>query len=41
MKSVPAAPVCDFAEAYAARGPLRLHMPGHKGRGPAEALDIT
>ena len=41
MKSVPAAPVCDFAEAYAARGPLRLHIPGHKGRGPAEALDIT
>ena len=36
-------PVCDFAEAYAGSGALRLHMPGHKGRGPLgfEALDIT
>ncbi|MBE6908762.1 MAG: GNAT family N-acetyltransferase [Ruminococcaceae bacterium] len=36
-------PICDFVRAYAARGPLRLHMPGHKGVGPigAEPLDIT
>ena len=36
-------PICDFVRSYAARAPLRLHMPGHKGRGPlgAEALDIT
>lgn len=36
-------PICDFVRAYAAKGNLRLHMPGHKGRaalGP-EALDIT
>ncbi len=36
-------PVCDFVQRYAASGPLRLHMPGHKGLsqlGP-EALDIT
>ena len=36
-------PICDFVRSYAARGSLRLHMPGHKGRtvlGP-EALDIT
>ena len=36
-------PICDFVRAYAARDPVRLHMPGHKGRGPlgVEALDIT
>ncbi len=36
-------PVCDFVKNYAAGGALRLHMPGHKGRGPlgVEALDIT
>lgn len=36
-------PICDFARAYARRQPARLHMPGHKGRGPlgCEALDIT
>lgn len=36
-------PICDFVQAYAARGSLRLHMPGHKGRTAlgAEALDIT
>jgi len=36
-------PICDFVRAYASRGPLRLHMPGHKGVGPigAEPLDIT
>ena len=36
-------PICDFVRDYAARQALRLHMPGHKGRGPlgVEALDIT
>ena len=34
-------PICDFVRAYAARRPDRLHMPGHKGRGEAERLDIT
>lgn len=36
-------PICDFVRDYAASGALRLHMPGHKGRGPLgmEALDIT
>ena len=36
-------PVCDFVRDYAAAAPVRLHMPGHKGKallGP-EALDIT
>lgn len=36
-------PVCDFVRDYAASAPVRLHMPGHKGRGPlgCESLDIT
>ncbi|MBR3560518.1 MAG: GNAT family N-acetyltransferase [Oscillospiraceae bacterium] len=36
-------PICDFVRGYAAKQPLRLHMPGHKGVGPlgVEALDIT
>lgn len=36
-------PIADFVRAYAARSPVRLHMPGHKGTGPlgCEALDIT
>lgn len=36
-------PICDFVRGYAARNPLRLHMPGHKGVGPLgiEGLDIT
>ena len=36
-------PICDFIEAYAARNPVRMHMPGHKGAvftGP-EKSDIT
>jgi len=38
-----ATPICDFVHAYAAKAPVRLHMPGHKGVGPlgVEALDIT
>ncbi len=36
-------PLCDFVREYLHRDPLRLHMPGHKGKGPlgCEALDIT
>lgn len=42
-------PICDFVRGYAAAGPVRFHMPGHKGRasGPLSghsqlyALDIT
>lgn len=36
-------PICDFVRQYAAREPMRLHMPGHKGRPflGAEMLDIT
>ncbi len=36
-------PICDFTRNYVRREPMRLHMPGHKGRGPLgfEALDIT
>ena len=36
-------PIRDFVENYAASRTARLHMPGHKGRGPlgCEALDIT
>ena len=36
-------PICDFARAYAEGDPVRMHMPGHKGRpltGP-ERLDLT
>lgn len=36
-------PICDFVRRYAEKNALRLHMPGHKGKGPigAEGLDIT
>ncbi len=34
-------PVADFIREYRERNFLRLHMPGHKGLGPAEAGDIT
>lgn len=34
-------PICDFVREYAKSGAMRLHMPGHKGRGDVEALDIT
>ena len=36
-------PILDFVRAYAGTGTSRLHMPGHKGRGPVgcEAVDIT
>lgn len=34
-------PICDFVRRYADSGVLRLHMPGHKGIGDMERLDIT
>lgn len=34
-------PICDFVQHYADAQPARLHMPGHKGRGAVERLDIT
>lgn len=34
-------PLCDFVRRYADSGALRLHMPGHKGAGTVERLDIT
>ncbi len=36
-------PICDFVRDYAARGGVRLHMPGHKGAPLLgfESLDIT
>lgn len=37
------APICRFVREYDAGGAVRLHMPGHKGRGVlgCEAVDIT
>lgn len=34
-------PLCDFVESYRDRRALRLHMPGHKGRGDFQWADIT
>ena len=34
-------PICDFVCKYSDSGALRLHMPGHKGIGETERLDIT
>ena len=36
-------PIYDFVKAYAEKNPVRLHMPGHKGKGPLgiERYDIT
>ena len=36
-------PICDFVTEYGRRGLLRLHMPGHKGKGAlgVESLDLT
>ncbi len=39
MKSL--TPIADFVRGYGEKAPLRLHMPGHKGMGGAEAADIT
>ena len=36
-------PICDFVRRYADSAPVRLHMPGHKGKPVlgCEALDLT
>ncbi len=36
-------PICDFVQNYALSQPVRMHMPGHKGKNilGCEALDIT
>lgn len=34
-------PICDFVADYIRKNPLRLHMPGHKGNGSLESMDIT
>lgn len=36
-------PICDFVSAYGKGDPLRLHMPGHKGKAflGMESMDIT
>lgn len=36
-------PIASFIDSYAKKGTLRLHMPGHKGKGPTgtEYADIT
>lgn len=34
-------PIDDFVKKYADSGAVRLHMPGHKGMGETERLDIT
>lgn len=34
-------PVCDFLKKYAQLDNLRLHMPGHKGKGELEQFDLT
>ena len=36
-----AAPIRDRLLSYAETNPVRLHMPGHKGRGITEKLDLT
>lgn len=34
-------PIKDFTDEYAASDTIRCHMPGHKGKGAVNALDIT
>ena len=34
-------PIADFLERYAESDRIRLHMPGHKGRGETERTDVT
>ena len=36
-------PIVDFVRGYAEKNGVRLHMPGHKGKGQlgCEPLDIT
>ena len=41
MEKAVGTPLWDFIRAYRDRNVLRLHMPGHKGAGETEALDLT
>ena len=41
MKQKTMTPICDFIREYREKNFLRLHMPGHKGRGETEAWDLT
>lgn len=43
MRGPVSTPICDFVREYIEKNPLRLHMPGHKGRPflGAEPFDIT
>lgn len=34
-------PILDFVREYAASNTMRMHMPGHKGKGELASLDIT
>ena len=34
-------PIFDFVQSYSQQGLLRLHMPGHKGLGEVERMDLT
>ncbi|MBR5538261.1 MAG: PLP-dependent transferase [Clostridia bacterium] len=34
-------PICDFVKEYNDSQSIRMHMPGHKGKGSYEMLDIT
>ena len=34
-------PVWDYIQNYVNQNPVRLHMPGHKGQGQLEQLDLT
>ncbi len=36
-------PICDFVREYAAKSTVRMHVPGHAGKGPLgfEAYDLT
>ncbi len=34
-------PICDFVKKYSGENSIRLHMPGHKGKGIFGELDIT
>lgn len=35
------APICEFLAEYVKKQPVRLHMPGHKGKNGFEKFDIT
>lgn len=41
MNKAVSTPICDFVDSYIKKGPLRLHMPGHKGACNETCADIT